>query len=131
MPESELRQTFRSGPNGEVGAMRVSPSIPLSIMGSGQKFHDIPVPILAIFAVPHDLGPWIRKYPEVAEAFGEIDASTVAQADAFEKGVPTAHVVRLAHAHHYVFMSNEGDVLREVRAFLKDLDSPPNPFLQK
>jgi hypothetical protein len=54
----------------------------------------------------------------------------VAQAGAFEKGVPTARVVRLPHAHHYVFMSNEGDVLREMRTFLKDIDNPPNPFLQ-
>lgn len=60
-----------------------------------------------------------------------MDASTEAQAAAFEKGVPSARIVRLPHAHHYVFMSNESDVLREMRAFLKDLDNPPNPFLKK
>jgi len=44
-----------------------------------------------------------------------------ALADAFEKGVPTARVVRLPHASHYVFLSNETDVLREMNAFLGTL----------
>jgi non-heme chloroperoxidase len=34
--------------------------------------------------------------------------------------VPGARVVRLAHANHYVFISNEADVLREMRAFLSN-----------
>jgi hypothetical protein len=29
-----------------------------------------------------------------------------------------ARVVRLARANHYVFLSNEADVLRELRAFI-------------
>jgi pimeloyl-ACP methyl ester carboxylesterase len=131
MPESELHQIFLSGPHGEVGPPRVSPGVPLAIMGGSQKYTEIRVPVLAIFAVPHDLGPWVRNYPEVDRAFSETDAATVAQVDAFEKGVPTARVFRLPHAHHYVFMSNEADVLREMRAFLKDLDNLPNPFLKK
>ena len=32
-------------------------------------------------------------------------------------GVPTARVVELSHANLYMFLSNEADVLREVRAF--------------
>jgi hypothetical protein len=38
------------------------------------------------------------------------------QAKAFERGVPSARVVRLTHANHYVFKSNEAGVLREMRA---------------
>ena len=40
------------------------------------------------------------------------------QEKAVENGVPTAHVITLPGAHHYVFISNEADVLREMRAFL-------------
>jgi hypothetical protein len=40
--------------------------------------------------------------------------------------IPTPYAVcqrvRLAHANHYVFMSNEADVLREMRAFLSNLN---------
>jgi non-heme chloroperoxidase len=46
---------------------------------------------------------------------------TSAQAAAFEKGVPMAHVVRIPHANHYVFRSNEADVLREMNEFLSKL----------
>jgi pimeloyl-ACP methyl ester carboxylesterase len=44
------------------------------------------------------------------------------QLNAFETGVPTARVVKLPGAHHYVFLSNEAEVLREMRAFLSGLE---------
>ena len=37
---------------------------------------------------------------------------------AFERQVPSAHVVRIPHGTHYVFRSNEADVLREMNAFI-------------
>jgi hypothetical protein len=50
-----------------------------------------------------------------------VDALTDRQAKTLERGVPTARVVRLRGAHH-IFLSNESDTLREVRAFLADLN---------
>jgi alpha-beta hydrolase superfamily lysophospholipase len=47
--------------------------------------------------------------------------TTGAQAKAFESGEPSARVVRLPHANHYVFNSNEADVLREMNAFFASL----------
>jgi hypothetical protein len=35
--------------------------------------------------------------------------------------VPTARIVRIPHANHYVFLSNEADVLREMDAFIAGL----------
>jgi pimeloyl-ACP methyl ester carboxylesterase len=55
----------------------------------------------------------------VAEAIPT--AETDEQAKAFESGVPSARVVQLPHANHCVFLSNEADVLREMRAFLAGL----------
>jgi hypothetical protein len=43
------------------------------------------------------------------------------QAKVFENGVPTARVVWLLGAHHYVYLSNEADVLREMRSFFSGL----------
>jgi hypothetical protein len=43
------------------------------------------------------------------------------QAKAFETGLPSARVVRLYDASHYVFRSNEADVLREMEAFIASL----------
>jgi hypothetical protein len=45
-------------------------------------------------------------------------ALTEKQAKAFEDWVPTARVVRLPHANHVVFSSNEADVLKEMHTFL-------------
>ena len=44
-----------------------------------------------------------------------------AQAKAFETGLPNARVVRIARANHYVFLSNEADVLREMETFIASL----------
>jgi len=47
---------------------------------------------------------------------------TVRQAaDAFARGVPTARVVRIPNADHYVYRSNEAQVIDEMRKFLKTL----------
>jgi pimeloyl-ACP methyl ester carboxylesterase len=78
-----------------------------AIHAGRQKYTHIPVPILAIYALPP--GP------------GDLPIGTEAQAKAFEAGVPSARVVRLPHARHEVFSSNEEDVLRELNAFIAGL----------
>ncbi|HKB10445.1 MAG TPA: alpha/beta hydrolase [Vicinamibacterales bacterium] len=96
------------------------PTAPRAIMAGAQKYTNLgPVPILAIYALPHDLGP-IAGDDRAAFEVQDLER-TGAQAAAFEKGVPSARVVRLPHAHHYVFRSNEADVLREMNAFLSVL----------
>jgi pimeloyl-ACP methyl ester carboxylesterase len=97
-----------------------SPAIP-AIVTNGQKYTSIPVPILAIYALPHDLSKGIKD-PAARQKEEAKDAIiTARQADAFEAGVPSAHVVRLARADHYIFESNESDVLREMEEFLAKL----------
>jgi non-heme chloroperoxidase len=62
------------------------------------------------------------KVREAAKAFSAADlVLTTRQAKAFEDGIPTAHVVRLRGADHYVYLSNEADVLREMKSFLTTL----------
>jgi non-heme chloroperoxidase len=100
------------------------PPILLAINLGGEKYTKIPVPILAIFACPHNFGfdralqnnPSLKAEIEAEDRFG-----TSRQADAFQAGLPSAHVVRLANADHYVFRSNEADVVREMNAFLAQL----------
>ena len=93
-----------------------------AIFAGQQKYTDIRDPILAIFAVPHDLGPAFKDDPTGRAAAEAIDAARAgAQAKAFESGLPLARVVRLPNANHYVFQSNEADVLREMNAFLSSL----------
>jgi hypothetical protein len=91
------------------------------ILAGAQKYTRIPVPALAIYALPHDLNgpPMSDAQRAVYEARDQI--TTSAQAKAFEDGVPTARVVRLPRARHYVYRSNEADVLREMNAFIASL----------
>ena len=92
-----------------------------AILDGQQKYTKIPAPILAIFAVPHDRGPQAADDPKARAEFEAADAAAVAQATAFESGLPAAKVVRLPHANHYVFLSNEADVLREMNTFIGSL----------
>jgi len=70
-----------------------------------QKYTRIQGPVLAIYA--------FGDKPDLALA--------EAQADAFKKGVPGARVVRFPKAPHYLFLSDEAAVLREIRAFIATL----------
>jgi non-heme chloroperoxidase len=93
-----------------------------AILVGEQKYSRIPVPILAIFAVPHDMGSAVNNDSVLRAKFDTQDEAWVgAQASAFAKSLPTARVVRLPHANHFVFQSNEADVLREIRAFVNGL----------
>jgi non-heme chloroperoxidase len=87
-----------------------------------QKYTSIPVPILAIFACPHNWDRAFQNDPAMkARRLAADTASCSAQADAFAAGVPSAHVVRIPGADHYIFNSNENDVVREMDTFLSKL----------
>ncbi|HEY6306072.1 MAG TPA: alpha/beta hydrolase [Candidatus Angelobacter sp.] len=103
----------QAGPNAPPPPQLPAPA--RAIIDGEQKYTSIRGPILAIYALPH-------TRPGQTEAAEARDLETTgAQAKAFEAGEPSAHVVRLAHANHYVFESNEADVLREMNAFFASL----------
>lgn len=98
------------------------PAAALAIIAGERKYTDIRVPVLAIYALPHAGVPASSSDPAARAAAEARDlATTEAQAKAFETGVPSARIVRLPHANHYVFVSNEADVLRDMNAFLGSL----------
>jgi hypothetical protein len=59
--------------------------------------------------------------PVIRGQIAAMSALLERQAKSIEDGLPSARVVRLPGANHYVFLSNEADVLREMRAFLSRL----------
>ena len=128
-PEAELRRRWNSTPDGRVGKERDFPGSAtlMAVLAGIKKYTDIPVPALVIFAIPHGQGTWVDNSmdPKVREAAKAYSAALVVltdrQAKAFENGVAAARVVKLPGAHHYVYLSNEADVLREMRAFLVGL----------
>lgn len=105
-------------------APRVAPTAVQAIHAGEQKYSEIRARALAIYAVPHDLiGPPNADAAVRSKAEARDEKWTGRQAQAFERGVPSSRVVRLPHANHYVFQSNEADVLREVNTFMSSLPS--------
>lgn len=95
------------------------PPIIEAIMTGVQKYTKIAPPMLAIFAVPADAS-------QLADETRRVETETrnrkqAAQVKAFEGGLPAARVVRIPNANHYVFLSNEADVLREMNTFIAGL----------
>lgn len=120
IPESELRQLFENTPDGHVGKPRGNPAIAQAVNAGVQKYTNIRVPVLAVFASPADPGPFVDSATRAAVEATALE-TTGTEVNAFEKDLPSARVVRLAHANHYVFLSNEADVLREMQAFIGSL----------
>jgi non-heme chloroperoxidase len=99
-----------------------TPSAARAIVDGEEKYTRIPVPILAIFALPHQPPPMPGVDSATRAAVqARADSFTAVHATAFENGVPSARVVRIPHATHVIFRSNEADVLREMEAFLAAL----------
>ena len=84
-----------------------------------EKYTSIPVPVLAILACPHDWSRFFPNDPERRKARLAADtAACSARAESFAHGVPTARVVRIPNADHYVYRSNEAQVIDEMKKFL-------------
>ena len=128
-PEAELRAQRETTPDGGVGKQRDLPggALFMPLMTGTKKYTAIPVSALVIFANPHSQGIWVDKNADpsvqtAAEAYSTaLEALTQRQEKSVEEGVLSAHVITLPSANHYVFLSNEADVLRDMRAFIARL----------
>jgi len=87
-----------------------------------EKYTSIPVPVLAILACPHDWSHFFPGDPERRAARLAADTAACSErAESFARGVPTAHVIRIPNADHYVHRSNEARVIDEMKKFLSAL----------
>jgi pimeloyl-ACP methyl ester carboxylesterase len=128
LPEAELRHMFVANPDGSVGRPLLSPVIRRAITVDARvkpNYAGIRVPVLAMYQaqppfeeVAADFD--IRNQQEHAALRQQYEATramyTRWQHD-LRAGVPTARIVELPGANLFMFLSNEADVLREIRAF--------------
>lgn len=80
--------------------------VSVAVLDGQREYTRIDVPVLAIFNVPHS--PAFRRTMED-------------QAKAFESQVPDAQIIRIANADHYIFRSNEAEVVQDMNVFVKSL----------
>ena len=92
------------------------------ITTGNEKFSTVHDPVLAIFADPHDPFPLFADDPAGRAAFIANDSiETTKSINAFQSAIPQARVVRLPNARHYIFISNEAEVITEMNTFLTTL----------
>jgi pimeloyl-ACP methyl ester carboxylesterase len=96
-------------------------SVGRAILEGHQRYTDIRAPVLAIYAVPHRTPATVGTDSTRLARWRESQNQVAAQADAFERGIAGARVVRIPNADHFVYRSNEADVLREIRLFVRGL----------
>ncbi len=106
---------------------RLDAPIAEAIHDGERKYTNLEVPILAIFANPHNPANYFPQVPQdkLAGLIALDQARTGAQVKAFEK-LKSAKVVVLPNADHYVFVSNKQDVERAMKDFLNTLDELKN-----
>ena|SRR5579871_4384379 len=128
-PQGELRQELNTNPDGRLGAERKFPgqAMIMKLIATPSKYETIPVPALFIFANPHNLGTWVEHSTDAsvrsqARAYSAaMDSLVTKQENAVKSAIPTARVVTIPHASHFVFLSNETEVLRDIRTFIAGL----------
>jgi pimeloyl-ACP methyl ester carboxylesterase len=127
-PEAELRQLFVENADGSMGRSLLSPVVRKAITEDARLKPDwgqIRTPVLAIFSTVPSLAEVERDSPPRNELEREASRQQYAAMRAMTSrwqrdllaGVPTARIVELPGANLYMFLSNEADVLREIRGF--------------
>ena len=128
-PESELRNTRVTNPDGTMGRFKASESVNGAIAAGGTRrdYSNIRVPVLALFEYPRPTsGPGYQpKNEDERAAIEALSRATAAYVDRWVKnvksGVPGAQVIDLPGAGHYVFLTREAEVLSELRRFVAGL----------
>jgi pimeloyl-ACP methyl ester carboxylesterase len=95
--------------------LRMIPPFVREIALSIQRYPSLSGPILAIFPVSlhAPVKPLLPQEPPNKHSLSQIDA--------FEYGVPSAKVVRIPGATHFVFQSNEAEVFRSIHEFVANI----------
>jgi non-heme chloroperoxidase len=127
-PEGELRQQYVANPDGSVGRSSLSPEVRRAITLDARikpDYSGIRVPVLAIYQREPPFEDVAANYAIKSEqersALRQEYATTRALYERWQRdllaSVPTARIVELVGAALYMFISNEADVLREIRDF--------------
>ena len=131
-PEAELRQQYVANSDGSVGRSLLSPVIRRAITMDARvkpDYSGIRVPVLAIYqrepAFEEVAANFLIRNEQERAALRQEYAATRALYVRWQRdllaSVPTARIVELQGASLYMFLSNEAEVLREIRAFAATL----------
>jgi len=117
--EQSLKDTAAS--MDAVSGLPAEPESPSDLAGNkisaNQRPYGAPsVPVLAILAMPRRCAPNCDK-PFMQRIMG----ADAARAALFENAAARARVIRIPNASHYIYRSNQADVIREMNSFMDGL----------
>lgn len=126
LPEAEFRMMLATDETGRpTMTFRRPQFVGQKIDAGKQKYTDVRVPALGIYAVIDDTGSGTTQDSaslENAAAYRWFQQERAARQIAlFQRDLPQAQVVRIERADHYVFLSNESQVLGKVSEFIGSL----------
>lgn len=132
-PAAEIRAMYEIEADGSIGKNR-TPSYVSHAIDAGsipRDYRSITVPVVALIPVPRPPaekwkeGPPKDKQEQIdSDRIDEIFLDFVRRWEGnLKRAVPGARIVELPGAHHYLFLSEEAEVLRELRKFLNELNS--------
>ena len=127
-PEAELRYGFALKPDGSLGPPLLSPTVRRAITVDARRKPDharVRVPVLAIFRTQWPFeevakGSVLQNALQRTALRQQYDVETLMTArwkNDMRANVPAAKIVELPGASLFMFLSNEADVIRELRAF--------------
>jgi len=133
-PAEEIRNMYELNSDGSIGRDRTPPYVSdeIGIGSIAKDYHGIHIPVLALVAVP--LPPaekWKKRSPKDEGERRDSDRSDAILMEyihRWENNLKSADslasVVELRGGHHYIFLSEEGEVLQEIKSFLLKLPTP-------
>ena len=120
--ETLLEQQNQDPPPSDLSKLPPFPPQLGAMLNGKQKFAKMDRPVLAIFAFRNEVpAPGMLENPQLRKAAGGDAVFTEEHAEALQRVDPKAHIVRMPHADHFVFRSNESEVLRRVNEFISGL----------
>ena len=126
IPEAEFREILATDPDGRPRINFRQPAyVNVAISKGQQRYPRIEAPALGIFAIwdkPRPSDPGDKQAQADAAAYADTQAHRVAlRVDRFREMAPQARVLEVHLANHYVFMSNEAEVLAAIKNFIAGL----------
>ncbi|HEY1216930.1 MAG TPA: alpha/beta hydrolase [Bryobacteraceae bacterium] len=130
-PAAEIRNMYVINPDGSVGKNR-SPRYVGHEIDDGsipKDYRGIDIPVLSLIALPRPPADKWKEHPPKdegerrdAQRADEILMEYIHRwENNLKRANPLAKVVELPGAHHYMFLSEQAEVLREIRSFLQTL----------
>src|SRR5690606_11130530 len=126
LPEAEFRMMLATDEQGRpTMKFKRPPFVGQKIEAGKRQYTNLHVPALGIFAVIDDPGAADMNDAEQranAEAYMWFQRERATRQTAlFKRDLPEARVVKIEHADHYVYLSNQSEVLDEINSFISGL----------